>query len=724
MSLGLLVVPEDRPPPSDDPPSFDTESVRSVPEPSRTLPRSANRLSGFFTNLIHRRDHSSPPPAISESPQTPAADTPFPPASPPPPPPERSLTPPPQLPPPTLQELGLSLSIITSHLSPAHFSSPPTSGVFLAPHYLLLCHSQGLDVLPLVSPPAPQPYALVRRVSFKSVVIMEQRGVLVAIAGRRDGVRVYALEEVKKAIEWRIDMEMRRERDRTRKDTVKKLILNGLEVTSDSRKPSLSTPPPAHPPPHTALLRKASYGSPPIPSLPPTTQPLPPLIPRSPTARPPKKSKSSPPSIPPSISEPSDRPPPYTGPATTTAPPPAESLPSTLSINPSPGSNLLGPLPPRSGAESHSDKKTDWADSSDDEAIDIVAAGSSGSQALDERTSATFSPPSNPVYRAQPILAPPQTTSVYPSTSPARRHRPSNLDLTLSLPTNPVVAPEPSPTPTLLTLRQALSHSPVRNIRTGDLSQEPDTPFGPADDDDDDGDDGISLAQALLESRIPNLPPLGTRQPQEPIFLRSSSDAEPFHLRPSESGISNLEQPPRRRRRWSILLGGSPTDPVMPSPGSVPTPAPANFSPTPFARSQSFRSTQSHRHIFTNRPSSSPHDLTRSATDLPALLEAAAPPVFHSQSSRSSRFIPRIISNALSSRRSDERPALPTSFSPDTSDGSKRVAANPPTSHAPPPKLEYVKLPGTKGALMVKSVETVKKRWVPRTMHRCHLFTP
>jgi hypothetical protein len=30
--------------------------------------------------------------------------------------------------------------------------------------------------------------------------------------------------------------------------------------------------------------------------------------------------------------------------------------------------------------------------------------------------------------------------------------------------------------------------------------------------------------------------------------------------------------------------------------------------------------------------------------------------------------------------------------------------------HVPPPKLEYVKLPGTKGALMVKAVETAKKR--------------
>ena len=31
--------------------------------------------------------------------------------------------------------------------------------------------------------------------------------------------------------------------------------------------------------------------------------------------------------------------------------------------------------------------------------------------------------------------------------------------------------------------------------------------------------------------------------------------------------------------------------------------------------------------------------------------------------------------------------------------------------HAPAPKLEYVKLPGTKGSVMIKAVETAKKRY-------------
>ncbi|CAG8521398.1 9565_t:CDS:2, partial [Acaulospora colombiana] len=60
---------------------------------------------------------------------------------------------------PTLAELGLSLSVLTGDL-PSHQFTAPTNGTFLSPHYLLLCHSQGLDVLPLVSPPKIQPYAL------------------------------------------------------------------------------------------------------------------------------------------------------------------------------------------------------------------------------------------------------------------------------------------------------------------------------------------------------------------------------------------------------------------------------------------------------------------------------------------------------------------------------------------------------------------------------------
>jgi hypothetical protein len=68
-----------------------------------------------------------------------------------------------------------------------------------------------------------------------------------------------------------------------------------------------------------------------------------------------------------------------------------------------------------------------------------------------------------------------------------------------------------------------------------------------------------------------------------------------------------------------------------------------------------------------------------------------------------------LLSNAFHGRRSDERPSSPIPQTIDI-DNSKRVTATPLMPHVPPPKLEYVKLPGTKGALMVKAVETAKKR--------------
>ncbi|KAG8863617.1 hypothetical protein FRB97_005247, partial [Tulasnella sp. 331] len=196
----------------------------------------SNRLSGFFSNLLNIRDRTdrineSSTPASSPtvtSPQSAGSagqgSTPTPrstPAAPIPSPADslhvdRPVTPPPNLPPPTLHDLGLKMTAVTPLLTHPHYPSPPTSGVFLAPSYLLLCHNQGLDVLPLTSPPTAHPCALIRRVAFKSVVVMEARGILVAIAGRREAVRVYALDEVRKAVEWRLQVEVEREREKNK----------------------------------------------------------------------------------------------------------------------------------------------------------------------------------------------------------------------------------------------------------------------------------------------------------------------------------------------------------------------------------------------------------------------------------------------------------------------------------------------------------------------------
>lgn len=550
---------------------------------------------------------------------------------------------------------------------------------------------------------------------------MEQRGVLVAIAGRRDGVRVYALEEIKKAIDWRMDMEIRRERDRSRRETVKKIGVKGFDSasdprqSSDTRKASLSTPPPGTSLTRNTLLRKASYGSYPIPSTPPSIlpsfQPQLPLIARSPTSR---RPKSAQPQSTYQMQEPFGHPPPYTSPFHTTNPSPPQRQISAVSVshNSHDGSNsdvlTLAPHSP----EITANLKTDWNDSSDDEAIDIVAAGSSGSQALDERTSALFAPNSTPVPVTPSDIVPHQT-----STSSARRNRPSNLDLAL-VRSNTVTQSEPSPVPTLLTLRRALSHSPpsARNTYTQEVTHDPDTPIGILDEDEDDVDGGISLAQALLESRIPELPPLGTRQSQQPILLRTSHDGtEPSSPRTSEGHLiihaPSADRPEPRRRRWSVLLGGKSSDLAQSHPSSAtPSTAPPfmDHSLPRVTRSRSFRSI--HSHTSTIRPSSSSND---PLLLMPSNLDSSepTPSIISSRSSRSSRFIPRLISNAFMSRRPDDRLTVPVSDSRDV-DGAKRTSSGTFTPHAPPPKLEYVKLPGTKGALMVKAVETVKKRSV------------
>ncbi|KAJ6519630.1 hypothetical protein C8R45DRAFT_886312 [Mycena sanguinolenta] len=698
--------------------------------------RSSNRLSGFFTNLMHRRDaHSNHAPRSpireERTPQSPlAAQQPMHSRSPSP-VPARPVTPPPRLPPPTLTELGLSLSVLTADLSPSHFSTPPTSGAFLSPHYLLLCHAQGLDVLPLVSPPVSQPYALVRRVSFKSVVVMEQRGVLVAIAGRRDGVRVYALEEIKKAVEWRMDVEIRRERDRQRRETVKKVGITLDHDVRDSaekqRKASLSTPPPGEPLTRGKLPRKSSH--PTIPNLPPPPSPTPPapLIPRTPTIKRFKPPRPPPPPQP-AIPEPSGRPPPYSNPPEVPARPPTppQPTPPIIAARSRAGSvsNVLGAghMSRRSTARKPNDpdSKGEWVESSDDEAINVVAAGASGSQALDERTSVRLS-----ANLSQPPTAPTSPADLTQALSPttSRRGRPANLDLTLSMPAagSQIVPSEPSPTPTLLTLRQALSHSPSSGARRQLPDQDPDTPFfGDLDEEDDEDNGQISLAEALMESRLPDLPPAGTRQPQQPILLAAAVDDEPASPRTSEHSTPQASQPERsagRRRRWSVLIGQALVPSVSEASNSAPpeqhSPTISTRTPPSMTRSQSYRSSQSVNST-TMQPARPSTASTVPTTSGSTLISASLPEnssQMSASSSRSSRFIPRIISNAFSTRRGDERPTLPALQTKDHE--VRRTGATPTSSsHMPPPKLEYVKLPGTKGALTIKSVETAKKSFL------------
>lgn len=613
----------------------------------------------------------------------------------PPTPPARPVTPPPALPAPTLQELGLSLSILTSDLSPSHFSTPPTSGAFLSPYYLLLCHAQGLDVLPLMSPPVLQPYALVRRVPFKSVVVMEQRGVLVAIAGRRDGVRVYALEEVKRAVEWRMDVEIKRERERMRREAGKKTTFsisdNSLERAN--RKSNLSNSP--------VNVHKSNPPNslPQIPPVPPA-----PLIPRRPTTR---KVITAQPQL---LQVPTDQPPSYSTSMEVSSPIDQQELPPTISVTTSRPrgssiSNVLAAAPHvrlRGHSRSREGGKADWVESSDEEAIDIVAAGSSGSQALDERTSSQLSSanPAVSLTSSSSSQVQPLPTAQRLTRTTSRRSRPANLDLSL---VNSAIPPEePSPAPTLLTLRQALA-SQLPGPEPPTL---PNTPSATTEIEGDDDAGHISLAQALMESRIPELPPLGSRRSQQPILITAShpivtGEEEPMSPRTSESHTSaprasGSERPPQRRRRWSVMLGQNSNNLASVS-RDVPRMPTDEVISTQSRRSQSFQAVL-------------PENLASTASSIPpsvTLVSSSGHPPATPPAPRSSRFIPRLFTNPFQSRRSDDH----TIAAADKSDAesSKRLPLGPP-SQLPPPKLEYVKLPGTKNALLVKAVETKKKR--------------
>lgn len=639
------------------------------------------------------------------------------------------------------------MSVLTSNLSPSHFTTPPTNGTFLSPHYLLLCHSQGLDVLPLTRPPAAQPYALVRRVPFKSVVVMEERGVLVAIAGRRDGVRVYALEEVRKAVEWRMDVEVRREMDRMRREDAKRGGSGSVDKifgsASASHKSQDGLPLPS------SSTRKAT--------LPISTPMVPQLMPKPPTFG----RRSAPPRQP-------SPPPEYEDPSSTSRPRP-RSTASGISVNQSIShrasistivgmpntSRRRGSVPPdsssRRGEEKSEDLTDTWAGSSDDEAISLVAAGPSGSAALDERTSRTASASRHRAEVTQPNIGTyPASPTIFPN-PPAltRGRRPSNLDLSNS--SVPQVSPPlPSPAPTLTTLRQTLSRSPQLSARAPTV-MEADQPSEGEAEGEADGEEAttptgerISFAQALLESRLPNLPPPGTRQPQRPVFISAShpivtgdedpvpspsNDGRPYtastlNHRASVTSKSVIrKRDSSKRRRWTVLDGmfntsagspsDSPSDPV-PAPAVPPRnparPTARTPSPSSLSHSRSLRSGQ-------NSSASLPGLSGRSSREgsgvpgLPSDTQRAQVSQSPRTSTSSNRFIPRLISNALSTRRSEES-GLSNHGRGTEAEGVRRTVGSSLYPQTAAPKLEYVKLPGTKSSVMIKAVETAKKRWV------------
>lgn len=699
-----------------------------------------HRLSGFFSNLLHLRERDNNLPAVGNTTRTSA------PPRPPSPPPRisvgfRTFPPseprPPPLPAPSLQELGLSLSVLTRDLSP-HLFTAPISGTFLSPHYLLLCHSQGLDVCPLISPPTIQPYALVRRVAFKSVVVMEERGVLVAIAGRRDGVRVYALEEIRKAVEWRIEVELRRELEKNRREEVKK--------------PSISSKPPT--PDKTKYKKKNAS----VDSLAASAKTNTSSASAGKIKRPRSRSNAQPPPVP--VLPPSFPPPrliPRTSVANLHVHRQANSRARAMSAAEAMGPQIIETEAEDEGRDA---EKGDWMDvrHSDDEVL--VAAGPSGSAALDERTSAISAAAAAAALTATPQTnprpSPPSAVTV--GRNPSRRIRPSNLDLSGVNELGQRPAPT-SPAPTLMTIRQALTQSPrtaETRLSDPDIDNEPGTPNGEV----------ISFAEALLESRLPNAPPLGQASPHPapaavvtrfPLSARTPTNQGPLSTPPSSftgqvlrnnqstGAISSLvnaaegsdqdgesdgepaasRAPSRsggsvralsRRNRWSVFDGVfRPPTMNQGSTGATHQSRHENTSAPGVALARTV-SDATTREISETRSSGHRNTLSQPITNPNPNANVTSP---HHQ--RGSSGFSRIFNFPKRNRRRERASSASTDHPPIPAilvmpehkgpfSGLSSSTSLPPL--APPPKLEYVKLPGTKGAVMIKAVETARKRYV------------
>ncbi|KAG8747946.1 hypothetical protein FRC10_010565 [Ceratobasidium sp. 414] len=593
-------------------------------------------------------------------------------------PPPRPPTPPPALPPPTLAELGLSLSVVTPGLTAAQYATPPTSGTFLAPHYLLLCHAQGLDVLPLVGPPTPQPYALVRRVAFKSVIVMEERGVLVAIAGRRDGVRVYALEEVRRAVEWRLELEVKREAETTRRS-------REFANKGKNRVGAQHTPMPGVNMPASSSAPSALGPSQPEPE-PPAQAPLPP---------------------PPSYASTVAHRPLITRVSTTSLAAAANAHGRTRggSLSSIIGLNSQSPMHALARAGTSNQQKSDWGDvpASDDEAL--VAAGPEASAALDERTSAGAQ--AQVPSPAAAVASPPLQIGGTGRRATVGSHGADG------------VSGGVNHGATLSSMRNALAHSRSNNLlpRAPTLQSELTAAGG----------DGISFAEMLRESRLPPpdvVPNLTVRRASvvmlqsqsHPVFTGNELDQVNEDTdRPS--GAQDENDSPRPRR-WSFVAPSTTSlpDPVTrtqpPTPGeqrsatlpplsTVPLPsspsAVSRAPPPPSPRQGSHRSTQSH-----------PLPNSRSVT----------PPVAPAGPSRR-RLLPRLF-GAFGAKKGGDRSRDRVASAGANLNGSADASGAggvggdgaPGAGPAAPPKLEYIKLPGTKGAIMIKAVETAKKSFL------------
>lgn len=557
----------------------------------------------------------------------------------------------------------------------------------MRPNFLLLCHSQGLDVLPLVGPPAPQAYALVRRVAFKTVVVMEERGVLVAIAGRREGVRVYALEDVRKAIEWRMEFEIQKEKERIRREEAKLRTSSGaVEVKGVLERPGIYSVTLSH---TTTRLSAARQWSVAVPTSPPPRYAT--LTAGAPPEPVPLDSAAS-------------------GDADTSRPSGNRGLSVASVVQ---RRMLSGSIKHRIGDE----EKADWltVDGSDEEVL--IAAGPSGSAALDERTS-SMTRQADAVSRDQvhspdpgddgdeiEVGEPAEPHPPPPDVAPTgRRGRPASLHLVPPLvpdafPDQNTPAPaSPARPPTVFSLQRAM----MRNGSTPLPS--PTTPAVRS-------NDVVSLAEVLRESRLPGRAiPLAILQTSSHAVYDPQADGETDAPEVPPLPLSTTAPEPtleRRRRRWSVV-DALRSEPRTPS-ASVDAPrSPRHRSPSLLPNGSVPRSSPFPRSTISHHSPSVSDTLFRSTHSLPRNISNPGPITPVSTYSRMPRrFLSKLIPTALKkgyNKRSAESDREAT-------ENVSSVPPHPFPSQAPAPKMEYVKLPGTKGALMIKAVETAKKRF-------------
>jgi hypothetical protein len=143
----------------------------------------------------------------------------------------------------------------------------------------------------------------------------------------------------------------------------------------------------------------------------------------------------------------------------------------------------------------------------------------------------------------------------------------------------------------------------------------------------------------------------------------------------------------------TAAMNNSQTSTGRNTPRNASQPGGALFNPSATSVSRTILSSGDARHISDN--------LSNEASTRPLLVSSL--PV---TSPTHSRFLPRIISNALHTRRTDDNPHAMNSLDEEPL---PRFSTHS-TAQTAPPKLEYIKLPGTKGALSIKAVETAKKR--------------